>query len=396
MKLAFYYHIPVAAKEGELFLPGYIGVFVDELARNLDKLYLVMHEATGREYEEADYQLECSNITFVNLGSKTPSWQRSLMPGKVLRAKMREIESCNAFLVRSPSPLAPYFHKYIKNPKLFFLIVGDYAEGAKQIGTKGLKNKLLYMYFQHNDMKFRKRLPKTDIFVNSPELFEKYKNKSKSIELVKTTTLREEDFYKKASTAFQDPIRLLFTGRIEPTKGLIELFEAGKRLIDTGKDIQIDIVGWENNPEKPFEKKLISYAESLGISNNITFHGKKKLGPDLNQYYRNSDIYVLPSYHEGFPRTIWEAMSNSLPVIATNVGGIPFFLKSKKHAILIEPKNSNSIAKAIELLINDDNLREKIISNGYDLSKSNSLKLQTKKLVNLISQLTFKKNIKKL
>ena len=84
-------------------------------------------------------------------------------------------------------------------------------------------------------------------------------------------------------------------------------------------------------------------------------------------------------------------MSNSLPVIATNVGGIPFFLKSKKHAILIEPKNSNAIAKAIELLINDDNLREKIISNGYDLSKKNSLKLQTKKLANLISQLTFKK-----
>tara|TARA_B100000795_G_C22798319_1_gene440520 strand:- start:1527 stop:2705 length:1179 start_codon:yes stop_codon:yes gene_type:complete len=391
MKLAFYYHIPVAAKEGGLFLPGYIGVFVDELARNIDKLYLVMHEAKGREYEEADYQLECSNITFVNLGTKTPSWQRSLSPGKILKEKMREIKGCDAFLVRSPSPLAPYFHKYIKNPKLFFLIVGDYAEGAKQIGTKGLKNKLLYMYFHHNDKKFRKRLPKTDIFVNSPELFEKYKNKSKSIELVKTTTLREEDFYKKPSIAFQDPIRLLFTGRIEPAKGLIELLEAGKRLIDDGKNIQIDIVGWENNPQKPFEKKLITYAKLLGISNNITFHGKKKLGPDLNQYYRNSDIYVLPSYHEGFPRTIWEAMANSLPVIATKVGGISFFLKSKKHAILIEPKNSNAIAKAIELLINDDNLREKIISNGYDLSKSNSLKMQTKKLANLISKLTFKK-----
>ena len=391
MKLAFYYHIPVAAKEGGLFLPGYIGVFVDELARNIDKLYLVMHEAKGREYEEADYQLECSNITFVNLGPKTPSWQRSLSPGKILKEKMREIKGCDAFLVRSPSPLAPYFHKYIKNPKLFFLIVGDYAEGAKQIGTKGLKNKLLYMYFHHNDKKFRKRLPKTDIFVNSPELFEKYKNKSKSIELVKTTTLREEDFYKKPSIAFQDPIRLLFTGRIEPAKGLIELLEAGKRLIDDGKNIQIDIVGWENNPQKPFEKKLITYAKLLGISNNITFHGKKKLGPDLNQYYRNSDIYVLPSYHEGFPRTIWEAMANSLPVIATKVGGISFFLKSKKHAILIEPKNSNAIAKAIELLINDDNLREKIISNGYDLSKSNSLKMQTKKLANLISKLTFKK-----
>ena len=384
MKLAFYYHIPVAAKEGELFLPGYIGVFVDELARNVNKLYLIMHEATGREYEEADYQLECSNITFVNLGPKTPSWKRSLMPGKVLKEKMLEIKGCDAFLVRSPSPLAPYFHKYIKGPKLFFLIVGDYAEGAKQIGTKGLKNKLLYMYFHHNDMKFRKRLPKTDVFVNSPELFEKYKNKSKSIELVKTTTLREEDFYKKPSTAFQDPIRLLFTGRIEPTKGLIELFEAGKRLIDTGKNIQIDIVGWENNPEKPFEKKLISYAELLGISNNITFHGKKKLGSDLNQYYRNSDIYVLPSYHEGFPRTIWEAMANKLPVVTTSVGAIPFYLKHEKSAYIVESRNVDALTKALTQCIDDYDLRSEIIKNGFDLAKENSLAIQTFKIIKYI------------
>ena len=384
MKLAFYYHIPVAAKKEGLFLPGYIGVFVDELARNVNKLYLIMHEATGREYEEADYQLECSNITFVNLGPKTPSWKRSLMPGKVLKEKMLEIKGCDAFLVRSPSPLSPYFHKYIKGPKLFFLIVGDYAEGAKQIGTKGLKNKLLYMYFHHNDMKFRKRLPKTDIFVNSPELFEKYKNKSKSIELVKTTTLREEDFYKKPSIVFHDPIRLLFTGRVEPSKGLIELFEAGKRLIDTGKNIQIDIVGWENNPEKPFEKKLITYAKLLGISNNITFHGKKKLGRDLNQYYRNSDIYVLPSYHEGFPRTIWEAMANKLPVVTTSVGAIPFYLKHEKSAYIVESRNVDALTKALTQCIDDYDLRSEIIKNGFDLAKENSLAIQTFKIIQYI------------
>lgn len=384
MKLAFYYHIPLAQKNGSLYLPGYIGVFIDELAKNVDSLFLLMHEAAAHQIEEADYQLESSNVTFVNLGQKTSSWQRSLNPGKILKEKMREIEGCNAFLVRSPSPLAPYFYKYIKSPKLFYLVVGDYAEGAKQIGTKGLKNKLLYMYFHHNDKKFRKRLPKTDIFVNSPVLFEKYKNKSKSIELVKTTTLREEYFYKKPSIVFQDPIRLLFTGRVEPAKGLIELFEAGKRLIDAGKDIQIDIVGWENNPEKPFEKKLITYAKLLGISNNITFHGKKKLGPDLNQYYRNSDIYVLPSYHEGFPRTIWEAMANNLPVVTTNVGAIPFYLKHEKSAYIVESRNVDALTKALTQCIDDYDLRSEIIKNGFDLAKENSLTIQTFKIIEYI------------
>lgn len=384
MTLAFYYHIPVAPKGDGLFLPGYIGVFVDELARNVDKLHIIMHEATGRQVAEADYKLESENIEFVNLGPKTPNWQRSLAPGKVLKEKVQEIESCEAFLVRSPSPLAPYFHRYMKNPKMFYLVVGDYAEGAKQIGTKGMKNKLLYMYFNHNDKKFRDRLQKTDIFVNSPELFEKYKNDSKSIELVKTTTLREDDFYNKQSIDLQDPIKLLFTGRIEPAKGLIELLEAGKRLIDSEKNIQIDIVGWENNPEKPFEKKLIAHATSLGIEKCITFHGKKKLGPELNQYYRDADIYVLPSYHEGFPRTIWEAMANKLPVVTTSVGAIPFYLKHEESAYIVESRNVDELTEALTSCIEDYGLRSDIVKTGFNLAKESSLTIQTAKIIDYI------------
>ena len=93
------------------------------------------------------------------------------------------------------------------------------------------------------------------------------------------------------------------------------------------------------------------------------------------------DIYILPSYHEGFPRTIWEAMANSLPVVATNVGGIPNYLENNKNVILIEPKSVEEIVLGISKLLNNNTLRKNIIKNGYNLASKNTLEIQTKKMI---------------
>lgn len=377
MRLAFYYHIPAHYSENQLHIPGYLGVFLDELAKHVETLVLIFHSATGNEIQEADYKLKANNIEFLSLGTKTAPWHRTFFPRSILKSVQKEIETCDALLVRSPSPLARAFKHFIKRPKVFFMIVGDYGEGAKQIGKKGVKNLLLNIYFNYSDKKFTSLFSSTDIFVNSPQLYEKYKTKAKSIELIRTTTLQESDFYKKADTGLQSPIQLLYTGRIDLNKGLYELLEATCILVKKKYNVHLNIVGWETNENKPVESLLIKKASEIGISGYITFHGKKGIGEDLNQMYRQSDIYVLPSYHEGFPRTIWEAMANSLPVIATKVGGIPYYLEANKHALLIEPKNISAISEAIELLILDTDLRTQLIQNGFELVQDNTIEKQT-------------------
>lgn len=59
----------------------------------------------------------------------------------------------------------------------------------------------------------------------------------------------------------------------------------------------------------------------------------------LNKMYRKAEINAIPSNHEGFVKTIWEAMANSLPVLATSEGGIPDYLTNYDNAIFVEPKN---------------------------------------------------------
>lgn len=386
MKLAFYYHVPIHSSQGLYYLPSYLGVFVEELANNVEQLVLVMHEAVGKEIAEADYQLNAANLKLLSLGPKTASWHRSFFYKSTLRKKVKEIENCDALLIRSPSPLASVFKGLLPSTKLFFMIVGDYHEAAEQLEQKSLKNRLLNTYLNYVDKQLLNALPTTDIFVNSTLLYDKYQNSAQSIELIKTTTLKEGDFFDRKSSEIKKPVQLLYTGRIEFTKGLTELVMATAALVKSGLSVHLNIVGWEANAEKNYEKELSQIAKEQGIIDNITFHGKKKLGEELNGMYRSADIYVIPSYHEGFPRTIWEAMANSLPVIATRVGGIPSYLEEDINAILIQPKDISAITLAVQRLVTDYNLRGEMVQNNLKLVAENTLSKQTANLVHVIAQ----------
>ncbi len=386
MTIGYYYHIPVYSKNKLVFVPGYLGVFLDALASEVDVLYLFMHEGNQQKQAEADYELQQKNIIFINLGPTSPAWYRHLFHKKILKHITPFAENCAAIIIRSPTPLAPFFKKYVTKPTLFFMVVGDYLEGAKQFKIKGIRDWLMIQYLKRNDFLFRQAMRTTNVLVNAPALLNKYKNISATIHLIKTTTLTKNDFFERSDTCKNKLIQILYTGRIEAAKGLFELVTAVAELKSNNLNVQLNIAGWEADNNKAVEKALLDKALELKILNRIVFHGKKKIGEELNAIYRMADIYVLPSYHEGFPRTIWEAMANSLPVVATRVGGIPDYLTHEENVLLVDPKNSNDLAKSIEMVITNKLLRMKLIENGYALAQNNTIEIQTNNIVKIIEQ----------
>jgi glycosyltransferase involved in cell wall biosynthesis len=384
MNIAFYYHIPIYKHKELLYLPSFLGVFIDSLASNVDTLYLVMHEVT--EKDEADYFLKSPNIKFVSLGFKTPAWHRMIFHKKILSKKLDEIKQVDFFIVRSPSPLAPIFSIYFDFSKIIFMVVGDYAEARKQMEKKTLRSFLVNGLLKWNNYLFLKEMKRTSILVNSPSMFQKYESIALSTSQIKTTTLSEKDFYERMDTCQGDVIKLLFTGRIDLAKGLVELVSALAKLNKTEKKYTLDIVGWEAQKEQPVQRQLLELAKQTGQESQLTFHGKMSVGEELNRMYRQSDIYIIPSYHEGFPRTIWESMANSCPVIATKVGSIPYFLKDGIDTVLIEPKQIDQIVNAVLKIVSNADLRQRIILNGYELAKTNTLEFQTKELLSKIYQ----------
>lgn len=383
MKLGFYYHIPFSLKINKISCPSYLGLFIDSIASNLQKLVLIVHCSQGNSNQN-DYTLTSKNIDIINLGKKTPAWHRFIFHSKILKKKLEKINHLDLILVRGPSPLMPFFSEYINNEKIIYYLIGDYSEVSKFKSITGLRSYVIKLFLLLLDFKIKNRLTKSNVITNSKKLFDEYSNKVKNIELIKTTTLNKNSFFFRDNTCLNNEINILYTGRLDFTKGLVELVDAFGLILKKFDNVYLNFAGWENDPKKPVEKFLKKHATDLDILNNIIFHGKKKAGFELNTIYRNCDIYVIPSYHEGFPRTIWEAMANSLPVISSNVGSIPTFLKSGKNSILINPKSAFEIEKSIIRLINDELLRKKIIFNGRKLSKKNTLEIQSKNIIKFL------------
>lgn len=388
MKLAFYYHIPIYCDEaGNYFLPGYLGVFIDELAKNVKTLVLVMHTASDKN--GADYQLNSANISLIDLGRKTTAWHRGFFHHKILHKKLDSLRGLNAFLVRSPSPLAPYFYKYLPaGVNIIYYLVGSYTSSAKHMKISGIRSFFVQKFMAYNTYAFEKNLKQSNLLVNSPELLDLYKKKANSIAVVRTTTLTKHDFYVRNDTCQNKTIKLLYTGRIDLAKGLVELIKATAQLIEIKvHSFELHLVGWEDDSLKSVELVLRNLVNELGIKEYVVFHGFKNIGKELNEMYRMADIFIMPSYHEGFPRSIWEAMANSLPVIATRVGAIPSYLVHQKHALLIDAHSVEHIVIAVNSICKTEILRKKLIRNEYDLAAENTLEKQVELLLKSIKRI---------
>ena len=131
-------------------------------------------------------------------------------------------------------------------------------------------------------------------FINSRQRLKEYQRITPNSFEFKTTTLSKSDFFIREDTCNLPPYRLLYTGRIDRTKGLFELFEAVAILVKAGIDVTLDLVGWSKKND-PIVVELNEFAASLGIRDRIVFHGYKPLGPDLFIFYKQADVYIISS-----------------------------------------------------------------------------------------------------
>ncbi|MDD5012051.1 MAG: glycosyltransferase family 4 protein [Candidatus Nanoarchaeia archaeon] len=188
------------------------------------------------------------------------------------------------------------------------------------------------------------------VYALSEEEMEYLKKISPNSEIkFRTMGIEEECFKKIDKKLARKRLKLnlnkkyvLYIGRIKTTKGIKELLDAAEGLkgiefLLVGGGVEEEILKYENY----VKEKNISNVKFLG-----SVYGKEKL-----DYLSASDCLILPSYTEGAPVVLMEAMAKNLPVIATNVGGIPIMIKDKE-GIIIKPKSGKEIINAIkEILI---------------------------------------------
>lgn len=138
--------------------------------------------------------------------------------------------------------------------------------------------------------------------------------------------------------------RVLFVGKLEKRKGYDDLLHAAGSVLRTRPDVEFLFAGHGELA------RAAALARDLGIESSVQFLGWTT-GEQLAALYRSATVFCLPSYAEGLPMSLLEAMSYGLPVIATPVGGIPGLIEHEKNGFLIKPGNRTELSQRLLFLL---------------------------------------------
>ena len=150
---------------------------------------------------------------------------------------------------------------------------------------------------------------------------------------------------------------VLFTGWIEKEKGVFDLISVFSEIIKDNKKCRLILAG------KGQITQSNDLAEKLGINNHVTLTGWLEK-EDIYELLTNASAFCLPSYCEGVPMSILEAMAFGLPVVASKVGGVPDIIKNGENGLLFEPGNTKELKEKLFMLLDDDELRKKLGENA--------------------------------
>lgn len=146
-------------------------------------------------------------------------------------------------------------------------------------------------------------------------------------------------------------VGIAMVGRLVREKGVVELLQAFTALRTRWPDVWLVIVG-----DGPAERRIGAAIERQGLSGCVFLPGRRPHG-ELVQWLNAADVFTLPSYNEGLPNVVLEAMACGLPVVATDVGGVSEVVTAGVTGILVPPRCAAPLGAALERLLADPLLR---------------------------------------
>ncbi|PYJ58358.1 MAG: hypothetical protein DME82_00180 [Verrucomicrobia bacterium] len=165
------------------------------------------------------------------------------------------------------------------------------------------------------------------------------------------------------------PPLIIAVGRLIAKKGFAELIRACALLADRGKLFRCEIIG-----EGPLENELRAQIAQLNLQNRFVLSGGKPQR-EVRQHLAAASVFVLPSVldpeggMDNLPTVIMEAMATGLPVISTNIAGIPEMVVQNETGFLVQPADPIALAKAIEAVIDDRLLAQRLGEAGHQRAR---------------------------
>jgi len=394
MKIAF------VAQPMDSILPPYqnsIGIFIYEIIKRLPKSYRIkVYAKDGKKYKyinkRPELNFKCINLWMDNLilrflgrmlrpfCSKTGNdffYSSVYYIGYILQIALdlrkNKIDVAHVFNFSQFVPVIRFFNPKIK------IVLHMHCEWLTQLDYSLIKKRIQYAdliigcsdYLTYKIMdKFPEASEKCGTIFNGVNINEFY---------IKNTQFEPE--YKEIK-------KILFVGRISPEKGLHYLLDAFKKVANDISDIQLQIIGTKSQLPLSYILKLSENTKinelkkyyngslnnsyylylkqkiaTLKLDKNVRFEGFVPYA-QIVDYYKKATILVNPSLSESFGRSLIEAMSCGIPVIASRVGGMTEIIDSGTTGFLVDPGDISALSNAILMVLGNKIMRKKIAEEG--------------------------------
>jgi glycosyltransferase involved in cell wall biosynthesis len=357
-------------------------LFLTGLAEGVEEMTIIGREAV--KPGSAPYVLQRSALSLISLPFYPSLYQLWRADPRKLAAVRRVIRqqarAWDAIIINGPHPLGQLIARdcMTLNVPVVLLVRDNFI---RHVSTqRGLKGWATLLAASALEWDFKRIARKRTVLAVGAELAEKYAPYADRVENHFACLVDDAQFDMfSRMTVCGDPQRLISVGRLSHVKGHRFLFQAMAELRKRGVVCHLDLVG-----TGPLEAELRNKATTLGLQSQIAFHGYVPYGPQLFELYRRAGAFVLNSSTEGFPQVINEALAMGLPTVATAVGGLPSFLTDGETALLVPPNDPQLFAAAIERLVHDDVLRERLRRNGRELMRHNTLEVNRRHLLEIL------------
>jgi glycosyltransferase involved in cell wall biosynthesis len=331
------------------------GVYIDNISNLFENTIVLAGEVKCEEVSNETFLLKI-NVTCFNTI-------------KVLKRNflwlIRCIRKSNVVYVFYPlkSSLIIALLAKLLNRRVIAYNGGDWS----QMKTLGNKNDLIYQI----KVKFYNLLEYLTVklsdayLVNNNQLYNKYSHYGKLFKTVPLIRFKKDDKIFRDLITNKKIIKLLSVNHIKPGKKIIELLRGFKELSIDNKyhTYSLTIVG-KYDLKEDYSKIVSAFIEENNIE-NVHFEGIINNKQELINYYRNSDIMLLITESEGFPRVIWEAFAHKLPVICSSLPNITLeFNKDVSPVLFLHGDSPILIKNAIEEIITNKRLWESLIEEG--------------------------------
>lgn len=188
-----------------------------------------------------------------------------------------------------------------------------------------------------------------------PNTASKVRHCYKSVDVAKYQKIRAN---REAAPPDPDQPVILFVGSNMHRKGVPDMIKAAPGVIKNHPLVRFIVVGNDKSVDR-----LKALCADLKITKNFEFAGWKSQA-DLLEYYQKATVFVMPSLTEALGVTFLEAMAAGVPVIGTNVGGIPEIIQDEFNGLLVPVESPGSIAQAINRVLADEPLRKRLAENA--------------------------------